>query len=77
MTIGISRFQPLDYTGPTANTIPITYFNREPTVTDKRYPIGQFVIISESYLKDFLLIASKTMAGEISSRQLSSEQFLL
>jgi hypothetical protein len=48
MTIGISRFIPTDYTGPTSNLIPVRYFPREPTTTDKKYPVGQFVIISKN-----------------------------
>lgn len=45
MTFGISRFIPTDYTGPTSNLAPLRCFPREPTTTDKKYPIGQLAII--------------------------------
>jgi len=48
MTIGISKFIPTDYTGPTSNLAPIRFFPREPTTTDKKYPVGQLVILSKN-----------------------------
>lgn len=48
MTIGISRFIPTDYAGPTSNLAPIRFFPREPTTTDKKYPVGQLVILSKN-----------------------------
>ena len=48
MTFGISRFLPTDYTGPQQNIAPLRCFPREPTTTDKKFPIGQLIIIGKN-----------------------------
>lgn len=48
MTFGISSKNPLDYTGPQLNTVPIRRFPRRPLTTDTRYNIGQIVILGPS-----------------------------
>jgi len=60
---GIPYQNPLRYTGPGANVIPIIVFKREPTTTDVKYRIGTFIIIGKDpssgtegdlwYLSDF------------------------
>lgn len=47
MSIGISRFIPTDYSGPMQNYVPIRFFPREPTSTDKKYRIGQMAIVAK------------------------------
>lgn len=48
MTIaGIPYQNPLRYTGPNANLVPIVVFSREPTITDVKYRIGTVVIIGK------------------------------
>lgn len=48
MTFGISSKNPLDYTGPQLNTVPIRRFPRRPLTTDRRYNIGQIVVLGPS-----------------------------
>lgn len=48
MNAGISRFIPNDYTGPNQNIVPIRCFPRSPTTTDKKYPIGQVVLVGKN-----------------------------
>lgn len=48
MSIGIPSSNPLDYTGPQQNIAPIRFFPREPTTTDKKYRVGQLVIIGKN-----------------------------
>lgn len=48
MDFGISRFLPTDYTGPQSNIAPLRSFPREPLTTDKKYPIGQIVILRKN-----------------------------
>jgi len=60
---GVPYQNPLRYTGPNMNLIPIKVFKREPTTTDVKYRIGTFVIIGKDpisgtegdlwYLSDF------------------------
>lgn len=46
MTIpGIPYQNPLSYTGPQMNLVPIKMFFREPTITDTKYRVGSMVII--------------------------------
>ena len=44
-TAGISFQNPLKYTGPQTNIVPIKMFPREPLETDTKYPIGTLAII--------------------------------
>lgn len=48
MSIGIPSSNPLDYTGPQQNIAPIRFFPRRPTTTDKKYRVGQLVIIGKN-----------------------------
>lgn len=60
---GVPYQNPLRYTGPGVNVIPILVFKREPTTTDVKYRIGTFAIIGKDpvsgtegdlwYLSDF------------------------
>jgi len=60
---GVPYQNPLSYTGPNMNLIPIKVFKREPTTTDVKYRIGSFAIIGKDplsgtegdlwYLSDF------------------------
>ena len=46
MTIpGVPYQNPLNYTGPKINLVPIAIFYREPTTNDKKFRIGSVVII--------------------------------
>lgn len=45
---GVPFQNPLRYTGPQANLIPILVFHREPTTTDVKYRIGQVALIGKN-----------------------------
>src|SRR3990167_4317918 len=44
---GLSDAIPNRYAGPQVNLVPIQVFPREPLSTDKKYPIGQVVILGK------------------------------
>lgn len=46
--VGLPNSLPLRYAGPGVDLIPIKRFPRNPTTTDKRYPVGQFAILGEN-----------------------------
>jgi len=48
MSVGISRFIPTDYLGPNQDFVPIKCFPREPRTTDKKFPIGQIVLLGKN-----------------------------
>lgn len=45
---GVPHQNPLSYTGPKMNLVPIKMFRREPTLTDVKYRIGSIVIIGSN-----------------------------
>lgn len=45
--VGVPYQNPTDYVGPTQNLIPIRRFPRRPLTTDRKYRIGQFVILGK------------------------------
>ena len=47
-TFGIPEAIPLKYLGPEAGIIPIMAFPRRPLTTDRKYPVGQFVILKKN-----------------------------
>jgi hypothetical protein len=44
-TIGIPSSIPNSYKGPPVNLVPIRSFPHQPTTIDKKFPVGQFVIL--------------------------------
>lgn len=55
--VGIPHRNPLDYTGPNKNIVPIQGFSRRPLPTDKKYNLGQTVILGKN--------PSTGLAGEL------------
>jgi hypothetical protein len=45
---GVPHRDPLDYTGPNKNIVPIETFSRRPLSTDKKYNIGQQIIVGKN-----------------------------
>lgn len=75
MTFGVSRFDPTSYTGPKQNLVPLRDFPRQPTTTDKKYPIGQHVIIGKDPISgtegDIWYLAYFDSSGDAIWHQLS------
>lgn len=75
MTFGVSRFDPTSYTGPKQNLVPLRDFPRQPTTTDKKYPIGQHVIIGKDPISgtegDIWYLAYFDASGDAIWHQLS------
>lgn len=46
-TIGLPDSIPTKYTGPEVNLVPIRFFPHEPELINKKFPVGQFVILSK------------------------------
>lgn len=47
-TIGLPSTIPNNYVGPPVNLVPLRRFPHQPTNIDKKYPVGQFVILGEN-----------------------------
>lgn len=47
-TIGLPDSIPNKYTGPDVNLVPIRFFPHRPVVGNKKFPVGQFVILSKT-----------------------------
>jgi hypothetical protein len=47
-TFGLPNSIPNKYAGPPVNLVPIRSITHRPTTTDKKFPVGQFVILSEN-----------------------------
>lgn len=48
MSVGISSTNPLDYLGLSQNVPPIKCFPRQPTTNDKKFAIGQLIILGRN-----------------------------
>lgn len=46
--VGVPYQNPLDYTGPSMNLVPIIRFPRQPLTTDKKYRVGQTAILGKN-----------------------------
>lgn len=74
-TIGLPDSIPNKYTGPDVNLVPIRFFTHRPVTINKKFPVGQMVILSKdpsTGLEGELWYMSKFTAGNPVWRPLSS-----